>query len=268
VGATEHAMLAAVLADGVTHIHNAACEPELLDLQICLNAMGAKVEGAGTPTITITGENDQPTVTAALSSTVTEDDSAYNINLLSGASDPNTLEYQPTFSPDGKFIAFTRAAAGGPDGAFRNRNAEVAVIPASGGSATRLIANDPNACAADPTPLALINGSPAWGPSPVHHAGRSYYFLLFTSARKYGDEFATQFDMDGYDLLDRPRASTQLYLTTIVVDDATGSVASYPAIYIWNQNRIAASGAPSTFAAITPVWSTTVLAPQNIPPVP
>jgi len=55
VGATEHAMLAAVLADGVTRIHNAACEPELLDLQICLNAMGAKVEGAGTSTITITG---------------------------------------------------------------------------------------------------------------------------------------------------------------------------------------------------------------------
>ena len=55
VGATEHAMLAAVLADGVTVIHNAACEPELADLQDCLNAMGAKVEGAGTPTITITG---------------------------------------------------------------------------------------------------------------------------------------------------------------------------------------------------------------------
>ncbi|PHY12642.1 UDP-N-acetylglucosamine 1-carboxyvinyltransferase, partial [Caulobacter sp. B11] len=55
VGATEHAMLAAVLADGVTVIRNAACEPELVDLQICLNAMGAHVEGAGTPTITISG---------------------------------------------------------------------------------------------------------------------------------------------------------------------------------------------------------------------
>jgi len=55
VGATEHAMLAAVLADGVTVIKNAACEPELVDLQECLNAMGAKVEGAGTPTVTITG---------------------------------------------------------------------------------------------------------------------------------------------------------------------------------------------------------------------
>lgn len=55
VGATEHAMLAAVLADGVTVIKNAACEPELVDLQECLNAMGAKVEGAGTPTVVITG---------------------------------------------------------------------------------------------------------------------------------------------------------------------------------------------------------------------
>ncbi|KSB87589.1 UDP-N-acetylglucosamine 1-carboxyvinyltransferase [Caulobacter vibrioides] len=55
VGATEHAMLAAVLADGVTVIRNAACEPELVDLQECLNAMGAKVEGAGTPNVTITG---------------------------------------------------------------------------------------------------------------------------------------------------------------------------------------------------------------------
>ena len=187
---------------------------------------------------------------------------------LNGASDPNRLEYQPAFSSDGKFVAFTRAAAGGPDGAFRNRNAEVAVIAASGGSATRLVANDPNACAADPTPLALINGSPAWGPSAVHHAGRSYYFLLFTSARKYGDEFASQFQLDGLDLATTLRASTQLYLTTIVVDDATGSIVSFPAVYIWNQNRIAASGAPTAFAAITPVWGTTALAAHTIPPVP
>jgi UDP-N-acetylglucosamine 1-carboxyvinyltransferase len=55
VGATEHAMLAAVLADGVTVLRNAAREPELEDLAQCLNAMGAKVEGAGTATVTITG---------------------------------------------------------------------------------------------------------------------------------------------------------------------------------------------------------------------
>ena len=55
VGATEHAMLAAVLARGVTVLDNAAREPELEDLADCLNAMGAKVEGAGTSTIVITG---------------------------------------------------------------------------------------------------------------------------------------------------------------------------------------------------------------------
>ena len=55
VGATEHAMLAAVLAEGVTVLNNAAREPELEDLAQCLNAMGALVEGAGTATITITG---------------------------------------------------------------------------------------------------------------------------------------------------------------------------------------------------------------------
>jgi UDP-N-acetylglucosamine 1-carboxyvinyltransferase len=55
VGATEHTMMAAVLAHGTTILENAACEPEIVDLAECLNAMGAKVEGAGTPTVTITG---------------------------------------------------------------------------------------------------------------------------------------------------------------------------------------------------------------------
>ncbi|MGZ3401988.1 MAG: UDP-N-acetylglucosamine 1-carboxyvinyltransferase [Phenylobacterium sp.] len=55
VGATEHAMLAAVLAEGETLLTNAACEPEMVDLADCLNAMGAKVSGAGTSTINIQG---------------------------------------------------------------------------------------------------------------------------------------------------------------------------------------------------------------------
>ena len=55
VGATEHAMLAAVLAHGDTVLHNAAAEPEMADLADCLNAMGAKVSGAGTRTIEIRG---------------------------------------------------------------------------------------------------------------------------------------------------------------------------------------------------------------------
>lgn len=55
VTGTENLMMAATLADGVTVIENAAREPEVVDLANCLNAMGAKVEGAGTDTITIEG---------------------------------------------------------------------------------------------------------------------------------------------------------------------------------------------------------------------
>ena len=55
VGATEHAILAAVTAAGDTEITNAAREPEMVDLADCLNKMGAKVAGAGTATIQIQG---------------------------------------------------------------------------------------------------------------------------------------------------------------------------------------------------------------------
>ncbi len=55
VGATETLMMAAALADGETVIDNAAQEPEVIDLARLLLAMGAKVRGAGTPTITIVG---------------------------------------------------------------------------------------------------------------------------------------------------------------------------------------------------------------------
>jgi len=55
VGATEHTMLAAVLASGETLIENAAREPEIADLADCLNAMGANISGAGTSKIRIEG---------------------------------------------------------------------------------------------------------------------------------------------------------------------------------------------------------------------
>ncbi|CUA79640.1 UDP-N-acetylglucosamine 1-carboxyvinyltransferase [Anoxybacillus suryakundensis] len=55
VGATENIMMAAVLAEGTTVIENCAKEPEIVDLANFLNAMGAKVRGAGTGTIRIDG---------------------------------------------------------------------------------------------------------------------------------------------------------------------------------------------------------------------
>lgn len=55
VGATHVMLMAASLARGTTVIENAACEPEVVNLADCLNAMGARISGAGTPTITIEG---------------------------------------------------------------------------------------------------------------------------------------------------------------------------------------------------------------------
>jgi len=55
VTGTENLLMAATLAKGTTLIENAAREPEVVDLANCLNAMGAHIEGAGTPTLTIEG---------------------------------------------------------------------------------------------------------------------------------------------------------------------------------------------------------------------
>jgi UDP-N-acetylglucosamine 1-carboxyvinyltransferase len=58
VGATENALMAATLAKGITEIRNAAREPEIVDLARCLRAMGARIEGEGSSTLTVEGVTD------------------------------------------------------------------------------------------------------------------------------------------------------------------------------------------------------------------
>ena len=55
VTGTANVLSAAVLAEGQTIIESAACEPEIEDLANLLNAMGAKITGAGSPVITVEG---------------------------------------------------------------------------------------------------------------------------------------------------------------------------------------------------------------------
>jgi UDP-N-acetylglucosamine 1-carboxyvinyltransferase len=55
VTGTENLMMAATLAEGTTVLENAAREPEVVDLALCLEAMGAKIDGAGTDTIRVEG---------------------------------------------------------------------------------------------------------------------------------------------------------------------------------------------------------------------
>lgn len=66
VTATENILMAAVLADGTTIIEPAACEPHVISLGNMLIAMGAKIEGLGTHTITVHGVNKLKGVTAAV----------------------------------------------------------------------------------------------------------------------------------------------------------------------------------------------------------
>ncbi len=66
VTGTENLMMAAVLAKGVTVLRNAAREPEIKALADVLTAMGARIEGAGTPVITVTGVKKLKPVTAAI----------------------------------------------------------------------------------------------------------------------------------------------------------------------------------------------------------
>jgi UDP-N-acetylglucosamine 1-carboxyvinyltransferase len=55
VGATENVLSAAVLAQGTTVLENCAQEPEIIDLALCLQTLGAKIDGIGTSTLTIEG---------------------------------------------------------------------------------------------------------------------------------------------------------------------------------------------------------------------
>ncbi len=146
-----------------------------------------------------------------------------------GASDPTVQEYYPIFSPDDAWLAFDII----PNGLnmYDQPQAEVHVIPAAGGTATRLAANDPPACSGEKSP-GITNSWPKWGPLAQSVSGSTYYWLVFSSTRT---------------------GNPQLYVTGVVV---TGSeVATHGALYLWNQ--------PATENNHTPAWDA-----FKVPPIP
>jgi hypothetical protein len=161
---------------------------------------------------------------------------------VAGASDQGAAEYYPDFSADDHFIAYNRVA--NINGYFYYRaDGEVAVVPATGGSAIRLQANTPPACTGETSP-GLLNSWPKWSPTvETDDAGNKYYFLVFSSARKYDGQF--QIAPNKYTPPGTDARSSQMYLATIVVSPA-GAITDYPAVYIWNQT-------PAT-SNLTPAW--------------
>jgi UDP-N-acetylglucosamine 1-carboxyvinyltransferase len=95
VGATENLLMASVLADGETVIDNAAREPEIIDLANLLSEMGASIQGAGSPTITVTGV----TALAPVDHAVVGDRIEAGTYLIAGALDSGPVTVMG-FDPD------------------------------------------------------------------------------------------------------------------------------------------------------------------------
>jgi hypothetical protein len=141
---------------------------------------------------------------------------------IPGADLPDVLEYYPAFSPDDRWLAFNRARAGAT--MYDEPEAEVFMIPAAGGTATRLFANDPPACSGKVSP-GVTNSWPKWAPNVVTVGARTFYFLVFSSTRAEAKK-------------------PQLYMSTVVVEGNT--ITTYAALYLWNQ--------PATENNHTPAW--------------
>jgi hypothetical protein len=152
---------------------------------------------------------------------------------LAGASDPNFQEYYPTYTPDDQLIGFNRIA--NDLNLYHQPATELFVVPATGGTATRLAANDPPACSGAKSP-GVNNVWPKWGPAALKDvSGNTYYFMIFSSLRN---------DLQ----------TDQLYITA-VVKKVDGTLQTHGAIYLWNQ--------PATENNHTPAWDK-----FKVPPLP
>ena len=174
---------------------------------------------------------------------------------LQGASDPSWSEYYPAYSPDDKYVSFDHAP--GSENMYYNPHAEVFVVPSAGGTATRLDANVPPACTGATSP-GITNSWAKWSPQVTTCSGKVYYWIIFSSSRD-GMLFNPSNLMAGGMV-----PTSQLYVTALV-DDGSGTLTTYPALYIWNQ--------PSTYTGTqsyngshqsnhTPTWEVV-----DIPPV-
>jgi hypothetical protein len=165
---------------------------------------------------------------------------------VAGAAEAAVAEYYPALTGDDKLIAYnsipqatasaSHAAIGNVgsqswDGMYAQPATEVFVVPAAGGTATRLAANDPPACAAAPSP-GINNSWPKWSPEAHQSGGKTYYWLIFSSWR------------DGARAANMSPVA-QLYMTAVVMDE-TGALQTFGAIYLWNQ--------PATTSNHTPAW--------------
>jgi hypothetical protein len=174
---------------------------------------------------------------------------------LPGASDPAFNEYYPAWSPDDILIAFNRVPSGMV--MYEQPSADVYVVPTSGtatcdgvaAAQCSLKANIPVACTGS-QPGTVENTWPKWAPLPTTSGntgsdGKLYYWVTFSSIRVTGCTAAGSNVCAATDAANAV-GKAQLYVAGIVVDPATGNIATYPAIYLWNQDF--------SFNNLIPAW--------------
>lgn len=154
---------------------------------------------------------------------------------VNGAATTEREEFYPALSPDDAFVAYTAVNAG--ETMYANPNAEIYVVPAGGGTAQRLKANDPPACTGKVSP-GINNHWPKWSPDVVPGQKGKYYWMIFSSNRS---------DLPPFNTGSKLVQLSQLYLAPIVIDE-NFQIQSYPAIYLWNQ--------PTDRVNTTPAWET------------
>jgi hypothetical protein len=160
---------------------------------------------------------------------------------VAGAATKQYEEYLGVYSPDDQVIAYTRVPAG--ETMYANPHAEVALIPAGGGTAVLSGINKPPACTGRTSP-GVNNVWPRWSPAYGPTGGLTYYFLIFSSSR------AGQTATSKY--MNTPVPIVQLYISTVTVDEQR-NITVYPAVYLWNQDPARLN--------LTPAWSTFQLPP-------
>jgi len=140
----------------------------------------------------------------------------------------------------------------------------VFVVPAAGGEALRLTANDPPACSGETSP-GVHNSWPKWSPLVREADGKKYYFLIFSSTRQSPGVIQDTTQPNNM------RPMSQLYMATLV-DDGSGKLEQHSAVFLWNQRNLVKLDANqqaviSDFVEnnVTPAWDEFQAPP--VPPV-
>jgi hypothetical protein len=184
-----------------------------------------------------------------------------------GATEKGVMEYYPTFSPDSALIAYTRVGDMSCAG-YYNANGEIFLVDQTGNK-TRLAANDPPTCSNQRSP-GILNSWPKWAPNVKSADGSTYYFVIFSSARKYQDPLQLPPNLNN-PLACIPNIPSQLYIAA-VVKDSTGKLTTYPGIYVWNQAYQQIGSGPTATAAafksnnLTPAWDEFEAITVDVPP--